>query len=261
MLARFSADAVAWDKSDLRKLRRTNECRMCDLAGANLNHANLIKANLGGANLTEANLSGANLTKANLTKANLGGANLTKANLTDANLTNTNLRNVKLSHTNLTGAILKGAIGDRGRPIENHELGVVLSYNDIWEVLRGANYCKVPADCISKSGWLAHRCLLGPCGDGRILVNRYHDWTLMEDAVKVLVDVLGVRGEMCDVVAMCVEQPSAPRTIGCENHRCITLYGGLRFHEAVIVEKNRRKRLLDEAERKRKEEEKKRKSD
>jgi hypothetical protein len=68
--------AQAFDKKDLAKLKKTNQCIKC----------NLIGAKLGGANLSGAKLSGANLSGANLYKANLGGANLTDANLSGADL-------------------------------------------------------------------------------------------------------------------------------------------------------------------------------
>jgi uncharacterized protein YjbI with pentapeptide repeats len=88
--------AVAFDSEHLQKLKTSNQCRNCDLSGANMSGANLTKAdlrgaNMSGANLSEANLSGANMSGANLTRANLSGANLSGANLTNANLTNAKL--------------------------------------------------------------------------------------------------------------------------------------------------------------------------
>ncbi|HIA77843.1 MAG TPA: hypothetical protein EYO05_06640 [Gammaproteobacteria bacterium] len=62
MLVGFSADAVAVNKDDLDKLRKTNECSKCDLTGADLRGANLSEANLKWAKMTAANLADSNLT-------------------------------------------------------------------------------------------------------------------------------------------------------------------------------------------------------
>lgn len=67
-----------------------------DLNDANLQGANLIYADLRGASLRQADLRGANLYRANLKGADLSGADLTGANLTEANLQDT---------------VLNGAIG------------------------------------------------------------------------------------------------------------------------------------------------------
>ena len=63
MLVGFSADAVAVNKDDLDKLRKTNECSKCDLTGADLRGANLSEANLNWAKMTAANLTKANMSK------------------------------------------------------------------------------------------------------------------------------------------------------------------------------------------------------
>ena len=60
MLARYSADAVAVNKDDLEKLRKTNECSKCDLTEADLRGANLSEANLKWAKMTGANLADSN---------------------------------------------------------------------------------------------------------------------------------------------------------------------------------------------------------
>ncbi len=60
-----------------------------DLNNANLEGANLIYADLSGSSLRQANLRGANLYQANLKGADLSGADLTGANLTEANLKDT----------------------------------------------------------------------------------------------------------------------------------------------------------------------------
>ena len=80
--------AQAFDKKDLAKLKKTNQCIRCklieaDLIGADLRGANLSRANLSVARLTNANLGGANLTKATLSRARLTNANLTGATWTD----------------------------------------------------------------------------------------------------------------------------------------------------------------------------------
>ncbi|PTN33039.1 pentapeptide repeat-containing protein [Desulfonatronum sp. SC1] len=59
--------AGAWDHADLKKLRDTNACSGCELAGAPLSDANLIGADLSGANLAGTNLKGANLSGATWT--------------------------------------------------------------------------------------------------------------------------------------------------------------------------------------------------
>ena len=79
--------AQAFDKKDLAKLKKTNQCIKCNLIGANLSGDNLGGAILLGANLTKADLRRAELTDANLDGAILGGANLTKADLSGATWT------------------------------------------------------------------------------------------------------------------------------------------------------------------------------
>ena len=128
MLVGFSADAVAWNKADLDKLRKTNNCPGCNLVaaklqGANLESANLTGAYLGGSNLTGANLSGATLIKAGMSRVNWQGVNLAGAdlrlatlggklqgaNLQAANLLGARLGGAKLQGANLRGANLRGA--------------------------------------------------------------------------------------------------------------------------------------------------------
>ena len=114
----------------------------CDLASANLSHADLILAYLSNTNLSHATLSNANLRQANLSHANLvaanliqtdlsdaklsnafavgarlydanlSNANLSNADLSHAKLSNTNLSNANLSNAKLTGADFTGCIGD-----------------------------------------------------------------------------------------------------------------------------------------------------
>jgi uncharacterized protein YjbI with pentapeptide repeats len=99
---------------DLVKLKETNECIGCDLAGVNLKEAQLSKANLSGANLsgakfTDTNLSGANLSGANLSGAKFTDTNLSGANLSDANFTDTKFIQVNLSAANLNGTNFSNA--------------------------------------------------------------------------------------------------------------------------------------------------------
>ena len=99
-------------------------CRFCDLngvdlswrnlAGVNLEEANLVSALLRGAHLSRANLTGADLSGAELVDSNLNDAsllraNLTGANLEDASLVRASLNSADLSRANLTGANLSSA--------------------------------------------------------------------------------------------------------------------------------------------------------
>ena len=97
--------APTFDETDLKKFKALNECKECELSGANLKGANLKRADL-----RSTNLSGANLSGANLGKARLHGANLSKANLSGADLWGANLSGVDLSTATLRNAKLDGAI-------------------------------------------------------------------------------------------------------------------------------------------------------
>ena len=94
----------------------SQNCPGCNLQGANLAEASLIRANLAGANLTranlvKANLKWANLKGANLTSADLSGANLAGADLAGANLERADLTGANLEQANLRGTAIEGAIG------------------------------------------------------------------------------------------------------------------------------------------------------
>jgi len=80
-----------------------------NLAGVNLSGKSLHSVNLSRANLSGAELSGTNLSSANLSEANLCHANLHKANLSSANLAKTQLLNANLSEVNLQGSNLSEA--------------------------------------------------------------------------------------------------------------------------------------------------------
>lgn len=102
-------------KSTVRWMAR--DCPGCNLAGTNLNKADLVGARLQGANLSGADLSMANLRRADLQGANLSGADMSYANLPGADLRNCNLTGADLKGANLiqadlTGARLEGTILD-----------------------------------------------------------------------------------------------------------------------------------------------------
>ena len=103
----------------LERLRTTNRCVECDLAGADFQGENFINAQLERAVLTNANFRKAKLSKANFKGANLAGADFSgadleeadfyKANLQNANFQNADLTNASLSGADLTGASFSGA--------------------------------------------------------------------------------------------------------------------------------------------------------
>ena len=76
---------------------------------AHLEEATLWKAHLEGATLSEAHLEGATLSEAHLEEANLWGAHLEKAYLTEAHLEKANLWGAHLERANLRGAHLERA--------------------------------------------------------------------------------------------------------------------------------------------------------
>ena len=77
---------------------------LLNLAGINLQDANLVKADFTGSNLKDGSLQGANLAN-----ASFNGANLNGAYLQDADLTNTQLAQTQLDEADLTGTTLTGA--------------------------------------------------------------------------------------------------------------------------------------------------------
>jgi len=108
-----------YSQADLDRLKKTNQCPVCDLSGAVLSGTDLRGANLSGADLNGAYLNGADLRGAYLLRADLRGANLLHANLTGAYLAQANLKEAylygadlsgaDLFHANLSGADLRGA--------------------------------------------------------------------------------------------------------------------------------------------------------
>jgi hypothetical protein len=95
------ADLVAVNLSRAT-LRGTNLCH-ANLSAANLSAADLRDATLEWADLAAANLEGADARDAVLLDANFRGANLRRANLSGAHLYNADLRGADLTDANLTG--------------------------------------------------------------------------------------------------------------------------------------------------------------
>lgn len=84
-----------FDEKQVQALKKTNNCKKCDLSGAKLNnldmsYADVSSANLSGADLSNSTLFGANLSKTNLSGANLSGVNLFEANLSGADVSKAN---------------------------------------------------------------------------------------------------------------------------------------------------------------------------
>lgn len=107
-----------FDEKQVQTLKKTNNCKKCDLSGAKLSnlfleYADLSGANLSGADLSNAMLANANLSKANLTNANLSNANLSYVVLTGADVTKANLNKAYLDQaTWINGKMCKvGSIG------------------------------------------------------------------------------------------------------------------------------------------------------
>jgi uncharacterized protein YjbI with pentapeptide repeats len=107
-LAASPAEENSIVQENKEKLLKTKSCPGCDLAGVNLNRADLVGADLQGANLTKAKFFLANLAGANLQKARLQGAGFGGADLADADFRGADLRDVSLS-----GAYYRGAHFDK----------------------------------------------------------------------------------------------------------------------------------------------------
>ena len=97
----FIASTVLYgfDEKQVQTLKKTNNCKKCDLTGAKLNNLDLSYADLSSANLSGADLSNSVLFSANLTKANLSGANLTSVNFHGADLSGADVSKANLSKT------------------------------------------------------------------------------------------------------------------------------------------------------------------
>ncbi|MBK1667099.1 hypothetical protein CKO28_03440 [Rhodovibrio sodomensis] len=109
LLVAWTSTGHAFKADDAAKLKKTNRCENCDLAGILMHGADLSGAVMTGSNLTAASFDEANLTNADLRQADLGGVDFGQANLTNAELQNSNLSGAFLRRTNLTGANLTGA--------------------------------------------------------------------------------------------------------------------------------------------------------
>jgi len=105
----FAADPA------LIQLLATRSCRRCNLADADLVHADLRDANLQGSALQRANLS-----QARLEGARLNGADLSFTSLLGASLRGADLRGARLEGTDLRQADLSGALLDPGALSRSH---------------------------------------------------------------------------------------------------------------------------------------------
>jgi len=95
--------------ADLMRLLEQRRCVGCQLADADLVHANLRDADLSGANLRRANLG-----QAQLDGARLAGADLSFTSLQGASLRGADLRGARLEGTDLRQSDLSGAQLDPG---------------------------------------------------------------------------------------------------------------------------------------------------
>jgi hypothetical protein len=116
----------------LLQLMEQRRCQGCDLAGADLVHAQLADVDLRGARLQRANLSqakldGARLNGADLSYTSLLGASLRGADLRGARLEGTDLRQADLSGTLLDGGALSRAHWQGARGLDPN----LLSYGDL----------------------------------------------------------------------------------------------------------------------------------
>lgn len=102
----------------LIQLLEQRRCQGCDLAGADLVHAQLADADLSGARLQRANLG-----QARLDGARLGGADLSFTSLMGASLRGADLRGARLEGTDLRQADLSGALLSPGALSRSHWQG------------------------------------------------------------------------------------------------------------------------------------------
>ena len=125
-LCRMNLAGVELEAADLRRVKLEEaDLRGAKLRGANLEKAHLHEANLAGADLTETNLTDTvmrktNLDQADFSRADLAGASLRKssasgarfvgANLSEANLTKVNFTRASLVGANLQGAKMRKAV-------------------------------------------------------------------------------------------------------------------------------------------------------
>ncbi|MCP9926660.1 pentapeptide repeat-containing protein [Cyanobium sp. CH-040] len=102
----------------LIQLLEQGRCPGCDLAGADLVHAQLADADLSGSRLQRANLG-----QARLDGARLGGADLSFTSLMGASLRGADLRGARLEGTDLRQADLSGALLSPGALSRAHWQG------------------------------------------------------------------------------------------------------------------------------------------
>jgi len=105
-----STASYGFDEKQLQSLKKTNNCKKCDLSGAKLTSLDLTYADLSGANL-----SGADLTNTVMQSANLSGADLSGANFTGVNLFEANLKGANVTKTNFTKAYFDQATWINGK--------------------------------------------------------------------------------------------------------------------------------------------------
>ena len=118
LLALLVQPGAAAASEALMRLLEQKRCPRCDLAGADLVHAQLEDADLRGAALQRANLG-----QARLDGARLGGANLSFTSLLGASLRGADLRGARLEGTDLRQADLSGAQLDAGALSRAHWQG------------------------------------------------------------------------------------------------------------------------------------------
>ena len=113
----LASPTAAFVQADLDRTLQTNECRKCDLSGANLAGMDLTKAKLEGANLSRADLSKASLRMADLAGASLAVAMLSGAVLEAADLFQANLKGASVEGAIFDGAYLAEATMDEGQQV------------------------------------------------------------------------------------------------------------------------------------------------
>lgn len=101
--------AYGYEEADVQRLLKTNNCRDCDLQGADLSDVKLDRAFLRYAEMQEVNLEGAQMPFADFIAANMRMTNLKGANLEGANFMHTKLEGANLSETNLRGTDMRDA--------------------------------------------------------------------------------------------------------------------------------------------------------
>lgn len=142
------ASAILAMKLSLRELRAPGilldkaKFIECDLEGADLTGASLVRAVFLQSNLARVRFAGAKLVKAvfvqqcSLASANLSGADLTEANLRETELRGVNLDGAILTRADLSGADMTGAYLPYARADESRLIATNLQYAD----LRLANF-------------------------------------------------------------------------------------------------------------------------